>query len=305
MYLGDTNKKNLLSIVDVFTHKSCPDVFQETTPYRRFQFLCHFVSFDDALTPGERWKVDKYSCFCQVFEYLNVRNAVMRLPPLHVIVDETLYPYRGATGLCTYNPSKPARYGLLIISLRDGEVPYTYTSLPYAGKPENPDKYYVVGTDEKTQYLVKRLLEHTNLTGRNISVDRYFTSVPLSEWLLDRNVTLVGTMNESRVGIPHEIRAVVARESKSTIYMYNPDNAKEKMLISWIDKKKRGSKNILCLTTMHDSVKVSRDIRKKPHPLVFYDKTKGGVDIDDYVSVFLSTRMKSLANERLLLHAGY
>ena len=140
---------------------------------------------------------------------------------------------------------------------------------------------------------MKRLLEHTNLTGRNISMDRYFTSVPMSEWLLDRNVTLVGTMEESRVGIPHEIHAVGAREPKSTIYMYNSDNAKEKMLISWIDKRKRGSKNILCLTTMHDSVKVSRDIRKKPHPLVFYDKTKGGVDIVDYVSGFLSTRMKS------------
>ena len=74
----------------------------------------------------------------QVFEYLNVRNAVMRIPSLHVTVDDTLCPYRGATGLRTYNPSKPARYGLLIISLSDGEVPYTYMSLPYAGKPENP-----------------------------------------------------------------------------------------------------------------------------------------------------------------------
>ena len=44
---------------------------------------------------------------------------------------------------------------------------------------------------------------------------------------------------------------------------------------------------------MHDSVKVSRDIRKKPHPLVFYDKTKGGVDIVDYFPSFSSTHMKS------------
>ena len=57
MYLRGASKKNLLSIVDVFTHKSSPDVFQATTSYRRFQFLCHF---DDTLTRGERWKVDKY-----------------------------------------------------------------------------------------------------------------------------------------------------------------------------------------------------------------------------------------------------
>ena len=176
--------------------------------------LCHFVSFEDVLTCKERWKVDKYSCFRQVFEYFNVRNAVMRIPSLHVTLDETLYPYRGATGLRMYNPSKPAIYGLLIISLNDGEVPYTYMSLPYAEKPENPDKYYVVRMDEKTQYLVKHLLEHTNLMGQNISMDRYFTSVPLSEWLLDRNVTLVGAMKESRVGIPHEIREVCNLEPK-------------------------------------------------------------------------------------------
>ena len=213
--------------------------------YCRFQFLCHFLSFDDALTRAERWKVDKYTCFRVVFEYLNDRNAKMRIPSLHVTVDETLYPYRGAIGLQIYNPNKPARYGLLIISLSDGEVPYTYMSLPYSGKPENPNEYYVIGTDEKTQYLVTRQMEHTNLNGCNISMDRYFTSIPLSEWLLDRNITLVGTMKESRAGIPHDIRSTVGREEKSTTYMYNRDNSKEKMLISWIDKKNSGLKNIL------------------------------------------------------------
>ena len=64
-------------------------------------------------------------------------------------------------------------------------------------------------------------------------------------------------------------------------------------MVSWIDKKKSGMKNILCLTTMHDTVKTSRAQRKKPHMLVFYDKTKGGVDIVDYVSSFMSTRVRS------------
>ena len=85
-------------------------------------------------------------------------------------------------------------------------------------------------------------MEHTNLKGRNISMDRYFTSIPLSEWLLDRNITLVGTMKESRAGIPHDIRSTMGREEKSMTYMYNSDNSKEKMLISWIDKKKSGLK---------------------------------------------------------------
>ena len=32
--------------------------------------------------------------------------------------------------------SKPAKYELLYCSLCDGSVPYTYYSLPYAGKPD-------------------------------------------------------------------------------------------------------------------------------------------------------------------------
>ena len=91
----------------------------------------------EALMRAERWKVDKYTCFCVVFEYLNDRNAKMRIPSLHVTVDETLYPYRGAIGLRIYNPNKPARYGLLIISLSDGEVPYIYESSIF-GKTRKP-----------------------------------------------------------------------------------------------------------------------------------------------------------------------
>ena len=129
--------KNLLNVADVFYHRSAPDIFQATMTYRRFQFLCHFLSVDDALTRAERWKVDKYTCFHVVFEYLTDRNAKMRIPSLHVTVDETLYPYRGAIGLRIYNPNKPDRYGLLIISLSDGEVPYTYESSIF-GKTRKP-----------------------------------------------------------------------------------------------------------------------------------------------------------------------
>ena len=65
------------------------------------------------------------------------------------------------------------------------------------------------------------------------------------------------------------------------------------MLLSYIGKKKKGKKNILTLTTMHNQVKLSVDERKKPHALVFYDHTKGGVDVVDLISAKMSTRMKT------------
>ena len=124
-------------------------------------------------------------------------------------------------------------------------------------------------------------------------MDRYFTSLSIADWLLEKNITVIGTMKENRVGIPQELRSPNGREVKSTISMHNSNNGKKKMLISWVDQKKSGLKNIIMLTTMHGEVKVSRDERKKPHVMVFYDNTKGGVDVVDLHASTISTRVKS------------
>ena len=65
------------------------------------------------------------------------------------------------------------------------------------------------------------------------------------------------------------------------------------MLVSYIDKKKWGKKNVIVITTMYDNVKVANDRQKKPHVHVMYDHTKGGVDIVDLLSTNHSTRIKS------------
>ena len=46
----------------------------------------------------------------------------------------------------------------------------------------------------------------TSLKGRNISTDRLYASVPLVKWLLNRNITTVGTLNTVRIGTPDELK---------------------------------------------------------------------------------------------------
>ena len=55
-----------------------------------------------------------------------------------------------------YNLSKSAKHGLLYQSLCDAKFPYTYSTLPYAGKPEviGANDCYVTGYDEYTKLLV-------------------------------------------------------------------------------------------------------------------------------------------------------
>ena len=97
-------------------------------------------------------------------------------------------------------------------------------------------------------------------------------------------------MQHDRKGIPNELKAMMDRDEKSTLSVHRQD--KEMMLVSYIDKKKSDKKNIIALTTMHDKVKVTNDQRCKPHVLVMYDHTKGGVDVVDLISTHHSTRIK-------------
>ncbi|XP_057296194.1 uncharacterized protein LOC130625144 [Hydractinia symbiolongicarpus] len=48
----------------------------------------------------------------------------------------------------SYNPNKPAKYGLLYKSLNDARILFTYQILPYCGKPDEGDgPYYLSATD--------------------------------------------------------------------------------------------------------------------------------------------------------------
>lgn len=95
-----------------------------------------------------------------------------------------------------YNPNKPAKYGMLFRSISDARLPYTYNTLPYAGKPNviTQQSEYVTGTDNYTKYLMKGLERYINLKGRNLSIDRYFTSMTIASWLLNRGMTVVTTI---------------------------------------------------------------------------------------------------------------
>ena len=99
-------------------------------------------------------------------------------------------------------------------------------------------------------------------------------------------------MRHDRKGIPKEVKATGNREEKSVLYVYHKE--KNIMLASYIDKKKSGKKNVIVLSTMHDSVKVTNNQRKKSQIHSMYDHTKGGIDVVDLLSISHSTRIKSM-----------
>ena len=238
---------------------------------------------------------DKFACFRDFFEKVNENNAKRRYPSPYVAIDETLYHYIGQIGFKEYNPSKPAKYGLLYQSLCDSSVQYTYYSLPYAGKPDdlNGDagKYYITGTDQYSKYLTENLNKFNSIKGCNVSMDCYFTSITLADWATSHNFSFVGTMRLDRKDIPKEIKTLDGRQKKSTLYVYQKDG--EAMLVSYVDKNKSGKRNVVVLTTMYNIVSVTKDQRVKSNVHTFYDHTKGGVDVVNLVSSHNTTKTKT------------
>lgn len=99
----------------------------------------------------------------------------------------------------------------------------------------------------------------------------------LAETLLqEKKLTLVGTMNSNRIGIPAELKANNEREVRSSIFAHH----KRKTIVSYCPKNKKA---VILLSTMHNDQAIDRasgELRK-PEIITLYNKTKVGVDVLD------------------------
>ena len=193
-----------------------------------------------------------------------------------------MYPARTQVSFKQYNPDKPAKYGVLFKSLNSARYPYTYQTHVYSGKLEEVtnESFYVQGTINYIKYLVEQLQKCHSLKGRNITMDRLFTSFEIADWLSARNITMVGTFQKNCVGIPPELK-VVKDKAELSNEIYWEVNGKCN-ISSYVVKTSKEKKAVLMLSTMEPLLGVTKDDRKKKPALYkFYDFTKGGADIVD------------------------
>ena len=148
-------------------------------------------------------------------------------------MDETLYPARTQVSFKQYNPDKPAKYGVSFKSLK------THV---YRGKPEEVtnESFYVQGTINYIKYLVEQLQKCHSLKDRNITMDRLYTSLEIADWLSARNITMVGTFQKNRVGIPPELK-VVKDKAELSNEIYWEVNGKYN-ISSYVVKTSKGKK---------------------------------------------------------------
>ena len=172
------------------------------------------------------------------------------VPSEYLSIDETLYAMRHQINFRQYNPNKPAKYGLLYKSLNDARFPFTYQVVPYCGKPVDGDgPYYLNATEDYVKCLVQAL-PMINMKGRNISIDRLYTSISTANWLLEQDVTTVGTLVTNRVGLPDEVKDTKSRNEFESTLHWEKEHGNLALCVYTTKSKSKGKKNVLVLSSM-------------------------------------------------------
>lgn len=245
------------------------EIFRLTMSIKRFKFLMRCIRFDDKSTRQERKNIDKLAPIRDFFDnFVNKCKNGFSLSE-YVTIDEKLEAFRGRCSFRQYIPSKPNKYGIKIFALSDSRMYYTSNLEVYVGKqPEGPYKVSNSPFD-----IVLRLCDAIKDSGRNLTIDNWFTSIPLVEKLLkDYKLTVIGTLRKNKPELPLEF-SNPAHPPGASMFGFTKDLT----LVSYIPKKK---KNVLLLSSLHHDDNIDRD-SGKPEIIIDYNKTKGGVDTVD------------------------
>ncbi|XP_050520588.1 piggyBac transposable element-derived protein 4-like [Daktulosphaira vitifoliae] len=251
-------------------------ITRATFSYKRFLFLLRTIRFDDLSTRAKREKTDKLAAIRCVYKIFldNCRNNYSLSE--FTTIDEMLFAFRGRCGFVQYMPQKPAKYGLKFYGLCDSKTFYTSNFEVYCGK-QRPGPYDV---SNKPYDIVQRLSQNIQHSNRNITMDNYYTSIPLADNLIKNGLTMIGTLKANKREIPPQF-VTKSREIGSCLYGFQYD----KILASIQTKRK---KCVLLLSTMHDCEGIDEKTGK-PVININYNATKGGVDTVDKMCAAYST----------------
>lgn len=202
LYICGTMKSPHKNTLDIWAKDGTGiDIVVATMSRNRFHFLLRCLRFDDPATRADRRKLGKITHIREIFEKFvsNCKSAYTISE--YATIDEKLEAFQGRCSFRQYIKNKPAKYGIKIFMLCDSRTFYTSNMEIYAGsQPEGP---FEINNSAKD--VVERLVQPISGTNRNVTMDNWFTSVPLSIALLkNHKLTMVGTIRTDKREVPLE-----------------------------------------------------------------------------------------------------
>ena len=146
--------------------------------------------------------------------------------------------------------------------------PFTLRAEVYAGKPHEPGPYYIKSVEEITLQLIDKYSDICEVQGRNLTTDNLYTPISLGKNLLNRGMTLVGTLRQNRKGLHKEMKDLEGREVDSTVTWWEKEKGKITITSYIVNRKSKGKKNILLLSTLPLMLRLTRDDNKKKPQII-------------------------------------
>ena len=243
-------------------------IFKATISRSRFQKIIACLRFDDKKTREERKKTDKFTAIREVWSYFQDNMQKCYRPGSNITIDEQLLGFRGKCPFRQYMPKKPDKYGLKIWLCVDVDSHYVFNAFPYLGRQPTEKRQTQIGAK-----VVLELLKPLYGSGRNVTMDNFFTTVLLAKELQAKNLSLIGTLRKNKPEIPIEFQSSKNREVGSSLFGFQDGLT----IVSFVPKY---NKAVLLLSSKHHDSQVDNQTGK-PIIILDYNKTKGAVDTID------------------------
>jgi hypothetical protein len=279
LILAGAFKSQYRSTTDLWSLRDGQPIFRATMSRERFCQLKSMLRFDDTL---RRDRLDALAPVRHIVSDFLLRLRRYVNAPQFLTIDEQLLEYHGRVKFRQYISSKPGKFGIKIYWLSSSGGEYVFNGVVYIGA-DSLEQRFVQASNGHAEAVVNQLIDPFLDNGRNVTLDKFFTSTNLADRLLQKKTTLVGTVRRNKRCIPPAALDLSGRTKGDVRFFYHD----QKLLCSFWDK---GTKPVLLLDSF---VPVADEQHKEnlPESVLFYNATKSGVDIvDKKIRAFSSKR---------------
>ncbi|KAF7401044.1 hypothetical protein HZH66_006228 [Vespula vulgaris] len=143
----------------------------------------------------------------------------------------------------------------------------------------------------ETEVLIKKsscpvMLNHLFDVG-HVTMENFFTSVSLATKLLAKRITLFTTNRSNRRKFPKLAKSTKDKMEHFSTVLYKSNNC------TLIIYKSKPTKKVTILSWKHKSIKINNDRKRITETVVYYNKTKFGVNIIDQIARKYNVKSKS------------
>lgn len=293
----------MLGIVRMPTIKSCfsrdpllkTEIFRKMFTENRYVALARALHFMDPATVAanptnsDSTTLDPLCRLRPIITHLNAKFQANYVPSRDIFIDKRLTLWNRIINIKQCIGSNAAMYGIKTFELCESATGYLWSFILYTGKESSlelqPDPLVC-----KSTAIVRKLIDPLLNKGYRLFMDNWYSSPHLARFLKLNGTDCVGILRPSRQDVPALINQAPLKQGQ-LVARHSGDVC----VLSWQDQKR-----ITMISTCHGSAAGlaqvpskpgTRPLHFKPQVILDYNKSMGGVDLnDEMLEPYLSER---------------